>query len=140
MDLWVKPVGRLPDKTLEEGRSNGAHLDMRLKSPWQLFAAWNEEELCGWVGLLLLSETRATVRGWYVREPYRNQGIGTELLATAMSWAWANHYERLEIRTARNVTWAGFQWTGYTRGKGNQEKHYTVELMDRQAKLFYESA
>jgi len=129
--MWVRPVGRLPDDCIEEGRQAGAFIDLSLKSPWQLFAAWDGDTLYGWLGLLLRSQNTVTVRGWYVKPDHRNQGAGSALLASAVDWALSNGYQKIEIRTSHDVSWAGFEWKGYQKSTPPFEKHYVRGAQDR---------
>jgi len=122
MNIW--PAARIPDKWIDAGAEEGAYLDPTLKSPWQYFAAFDGDEAGGFVGLLLVGVTKAHVRGWYVFPEYRGEGLGGRLLQHAVKWADANGIETLDIRTAHDVTWAGFQPTGYQREHGNRECQY----------------
>lgn len=122
--MWVRPVGRLPDDAIEEGRQAGAHINLSLKSPWQLFAAWEGETLLGWVGLLLRSANSATIRGWYVKPDHRGKGVGSALLDASVQWVWESGRDKVEIRTAHDVEWAGFRPSGYSKISPPYEKHY----------------
>lgn len=108
----IRPVAKLPDRWIEEGRQAGAHIDLRLKSPWQLFAAWEGNDPQGFIGLLLTSSSQATIRGWYVFPEHRGFRIGAALLLTAVGWAFDSGREAVAIRTAHQVEWAGFTWWG----------------------------
>lgn len=125
----IYPVARLPDAWIEQGRSEGAHVDPTLKSPWQLFAAFDDSESGGFIGLLLTGKSKAHIRGWYVFPGHRGHGLGGRLLEHALEWARVNGYHHLDIRTAHNVEWAGFTPTGYKRKGGNMEAQYVMELV-----------
>lgn len=130
MKIW--PAARIPDKWVAAGRAEGAHLDPTLKSPWQYFVAFDEDEPGGFVGLLLVSGNRAHIRGWYVFPEHRGKALGGRLLERAIAWADAHGIETLDIRTSHNVTWAGFRQTGYQRTLGNQEHQYlrSIPIVD----------
>lgn len=125
----VYPVARLPDAWIEQGRLEGAYVDPTLKSPWQLFAAFDGSTAGGFIGLLLVGDTKAHIRGWFVFPGQRHQGVGALLLTHALNWARVNGYHHLDIRTAYNVEWAGFLPTGYQRMGGNREAQYVMDLV-----------
>lgn len=122
----IRQVAKLPDRWIEAGRLEGAYIDPALKSPWRLFASWKGDIGLGYIGLLLTSESRATIRGWYVFPQCRKLGVGSQLLEAAVQWGFDSGRDTIEIRTARDVSWAGFEWTGYQRAGGNQERHYLL--------------
>lgn len=122
--MSIYPIARLPDKWIDQARDEGAHVDVRLKSPWQLFAAFEGDTMGGFIGLLLVGERRAHVRGWYVFPEHRGSGIGGRLLRHAMEWATHNEYDTLRIRTTHDVEWAGFVPTGHINRTGRQEVEY----------------
>jgi GNAT superfamily N-acetyltransferase len=124
----IYPLARLPDSWVETGKAEGAYVDFSLKSPWQLFGTWEGDDPQGFIGLLLRTERVATIRGWYVFPPHRGKGIGGELLIHARDWALDSGREVVEIRTALNVEWAGFEWTGYERAGGAGERLYRLEV------------
>ncbi len=124
----IYPIARLPDKWVEQAQAEGAHVDFTLKSPWQLFADFDGDTIHGFIGLLLTSENSATIRGWYVFPEHRGKGFGSELLSHAIRWANESGRDKLEIRTAHDVEWVGFEWTGYERKGGNHERHYAMKL------------
>lgn len=126
--MTITQIARMPEQWVEEGRQAGAHLDQSLASPWVYFAAFHGSEWCGMIGLLLVGQFRAHIRGWYVREDWRGQQIGAALLSAAIRHARALGLEVLDMRTAHNVAWAGFEETGYQRTKGNQEKQWILHL------------
>lgn len=124
----IHPIARLPDRWVDDARSEGAHVDFTLKSPWQLFADFEGDEIFGFVGLLLTGSKRCTIRGWYVFPKHRGRGVGTGLLSHALDWAESNGYETVEIRTAHQVNHFGFEWTGYERKGGNRERQYRLNF------------
>lgn len=125
----IYPIARLPDRWVDQAREEGAHVDFTLKSPWKLFCDFDGNTPKGFIGLLLHSNTRCTIRGWYVFPDQRGRGVGTGLLGAAISWASEQGFATIEIRTAHNVEWAGFEWTGYQREGGNQERHFTLKIV-----------
>lgn len=127
--MTIYPVARLPDAWIEEARTQGAYVDLSLKSPWQLFAAFDKSEPGGFIGLLLTGKRSAHIRGWYVFPEHRNAGIGGQLLTHALDWSRVNGYHNLEIRTARHIDWTGFVPTGYQRQHGRKEAAYVMEIV-----------
>lgn len=127
--MTIYPCARLPDKWVEEARLEGAHIDYTLKSDWQTFCAFDRSEAGGFIGLLLVGETKAHIRGWYVFPPHRGNGLGGRLLEQAIDWARINGFRDLDIRTGHNVEWAGFTPTGYQREGGNKEAQYVMEIV-----------
>jgi GNAT superfamily N-acetyltransferase len=138
-EVWAS----LPPSLVEQGRQEGAHIDYSLKSPWQVFVALEPTatfdrhtaeatetpQIVGFIGLLLVGQTKAHIRGWYVFPNHRGLGLGTRLLEEAMHWAAANGYATLEIRTTHDVEWAGFVPTGYRRVGGNRETQFVAEFV-----------
>lgn len=127
--MTIYPIARLPDDWIEAGRLEGAYVDPSLKSPWQLFAAFDKSEPGGFIGLLLVGKTKAHIRGWYVFPEHRANGLGGRLLEYVLDWARVNGYHKLDIRTAHDVEWAGFSDTGHRRTGGNRERQWVMELV-----------
>jgi GNAT superfamily N-acetyltransferase len=127
--MTIHPIARLPDKWIEQARKEHAHIDLTLKSPWQLFAAFDGSTSGGFIGVLLIGSATAHVRGWYVFPDQRNQGIGGQLLDHALNWCRLNGYHHIDIRTAHNLDWTGFTPTGYQRQHGQQEAQYVLDLV-----------
>lgn len=125
--MTIYPVARLPDKWIEQARDEGAHIDPALKSPWQLFAAFEKSEPGGFVGLLLVGKRKAHIRGWYVFPDQRGDGLGGKLLDHALDWARVHGYHNLDIRTTHDVEWAGFTPTDNVTKEG--ERQYVLELV-----------
>jgi RimJ/RimL family protein N-acetyltransferase len=116
----------LPKSLIVQARREGAELDQTLSSPWVIFRArWNVETV-GFVGMLVRSPSVVTLRGWFVKPKWREQGIGTQLLEAAMTYAFEQGAAKVEIRTARSkiAHRLGFEWTGYERKGGKQERHF----------------
>lgn len=116
----------LPVGMVRQARREGADLDQTLKSPWVFFRTVWEMETVGFVGVLCRTPTIVNIRGWYVKPEYRGQGIGTRLLVAAMNYAIDQRIDKIEIRTTKSrvVHRLGFEWTGYQRRGGKQERHY----------------
>lgn len=127
--MTIYPCARLPDKWVEQARLEGAHVDYTLKSDWQTLCAFDGSTAGGFIGLLLVSNTKAHIRGWYVFPEHRGKGVGGRLLEHAADWARLNGYHHLDIRTSHNVAWAGFIPTGYVREHGNQEAQYIMDIV-----------
>ena len=125
----VYPVARLPDRWIDQARTEGAHVDVTLKSPWQFLGIWEHSTIQGFIGILLISPRVAHIRGWYVFPEYRNSGTGGILLESALDWCRTNGYHHIDIRTAHDVTWAGFLPTGYRRKRGNRESQFVMDLV-----------
>lgn len=125
--MRIYPIARVPDGWIEAGRLEGAYLDPSLKSPWQLFAAFDKSEPGGFIGLLLVGKRKAHIRGWYVFPPHRGNGLGAALLEHALDWARRNGYHDLDMRTTHDVEWAGFIPTDQVTQKG--ERQYVMELV-----------
>lgn len=123
----IYPVARLPDAWVEAGRAEGAFVDPSLKSPWQLFAAFDESVVGGFVGLLLVGKRKAHIRGWYVFPEHRGAGLGSRLLEHALEWARMNGYHALDIRTAHDLSWTGFTPTENVSAAG--ERQWVLELV-----------
>jgi GNAT superfamily N-acetyltransferase len=125
----IYPVARLPDKWTDQARTEGAHIDFNLKSPWQLFADFDKSTIHGFIGVLLIGKTTAHIRGWYVFPDHRNQGVGSRLLDHALNWCRINGYHNIDIRTAHDLSWTGFTPTGRTNKTGNHESQYVLNLV-----------
>lgn len=124
----------IPMSLREQARKEGAHLDLRLKSPLTAFRVRNFMETVGFAGLLWISPTTATIRGWWVHPHFRGQGWGKKLLSVAVTHASEEGAEIVNIRTthAELVECLGFTWTGYERRLGHRERHY-VRSIERKA-------
>ena len=125
--MTIYPVARIPDAWIEQGRLEGAYLDPSLKSPWRLFAAFEKSEPGGFIGLLLVGKRKAHIRSWFVFPEHRGNGIGGRLLEHALDWARVNGYHELDIRTERDVGWAGFTPTENVTQAG--ERQWVMELV-----------
>lgn len=116
----------LPKPMVTRARKEGADLDQALRSSWVFFRAVNGLQTLGFVGVLCRTPAVVSIRGWYVTPKYRGQGIGTDLLEAAMTYAIDQEVSKIEIRTnqERIAHRLGFEWTGYQRQGGNQERHF----------------
>lgn len=91
-----------------------------------LIAAENDDEIVGLVSLLARQhpqEAHVAELGISVDAGYRDQGIGTQLIATLLEWALAHHVTRVEVQAFAQNTRAialyerlGFEREGIRRG------------------------
>lgn len=116
----------LPADLVKRARKEGADLDQSLVSPWVIFRATWGMETVGFIGVLCRSPSVVTIRGWWVRPNFRGQGVGTKLLETATQYALDQGVQKIDLRTAKDriAYRLGFQWTGYQRAGGKQERHF----------------
>ena len=90
-----------------EGRANGGNAWLQMhwattrpsKTPIEWHKLTVNGEFAGCVGLLPKGKTKAAVRGWFVRDRFRGNGLGIALLHYISEVAIEQGFERLQMIT-----------------------------------------
>jgi GNAT superfamily N-acetyltransferase len=62
----------------------------------------SSKEIAGFIGVKRLTAAEGTIKRLAVLRAYRRQGVGTELVAAAVSWARVNGFTELRLSTGYN--------------------------------------
>lgn len=84
------------DNSLEAVKIKNFYINYIEKENYQIFLCEEEKNIVGYIYIIINNKT-AKIDALYIEEKYRNQGIGANLIESALSWIKEKNIKNIEL-------------------------------------------